>query len=73
MTEFLRVRDKSTRHEYTIPAAAFREDAHERVTRKGAEAVDSVGRPLPAKYRTQTSPASASESTSTTDNEESRE
>lgn len=72
MTEFSRVRDKSTRHEYTIPTAAFRGDAYELVTRKGAEAVDSVGRPLPAKYRTQSSPAPAGESTSTTDNEESR-
>lgn len=72
MTEFSRVRDKSTRQEYTIPTAAFREDAHELVTRKGAEAVDSVGRPLPAKHRIESSSASADESTSTADNKESR-
>lgn len=75
-TEFVRVRDKSTRHEYTIPGGAFREDAHELVTRKSAQATDSTGRPLPAKYyipRATSAAPVAEGSTSATDNKESRE
>ena len=71
--EFVRVRDKSTRHEYTVPVGAYDDTAHELVTRNGVTAVDRVGRPLPAKYRTTRSSASADEANSTTDQEESRE
>lgn len=43
--EFVRVKDKNSRHEYTVATHAIRE--HHEVIDKPA--VDAVGQPLPAK------------------------
>ncbi len=47
MPEYLRVRDRATKHQYSIVASAFREDAHELLDKPAAH---SDGTPLPPKY-----------------------
>ena len=49
MAEYLRVRDKQTRHEYTIRAEHFNDAAHERIDKP---ALDHHGEPAPMKPRT---------------------
>ncbi len=47
MTEFIRVRDKNTGHEYTVSAALADNDAYERLDKV---AVDPNGNPFPPVY-----------------------
>jgi hypothetical protein len=55
MTEWVRVRDKSTKHEYTV--GVVDPEAHEVLDK---EAVDSNGLPLPGKpYRSKIEPAAS--------------
>lgn len=49
MTEYVRVRDKATGHEYTIPAARFDSEAHVKTDKP---ALDAHGEPAPTKFRT---------------------
>lgn len=47
-TEFVRVKDKTTKHEYSTPKA-FAESADDLEILTGKEAIDANGRPLAAK------------------------
>lgn len=49
MTEFLRVRDNDTSHEYTIRAGQFNTDAHTQIDKP---ALDAHGDPSPVKHKT---------------------
>lgn len=54
MTEWVRVKDKSTKHEYTVARESVDPEAHE-VLKK--DAVDSAGAALPGKpYRSSIDP-----------------
>lgn len=55
MTDWVRVKDKSTRHEYTV--GVVDPDAHDILDKK--EAADIYGNPLPAKPYVSKSAASA--------------
>lgn len=48
MTDYTRVSDKETGHEYTVPAHLFNERAHKRLDNP---AVDVRGQVIPAKYK----------------------
>lgn len=50
MPTWVRVRDKSTGHEYDVAASAVREDAHE-VLKDYPENSGLTARPRPAKHR----------------------
>jgi hypothetical protein len=55
MTEWFRVKDRSTKHEYTV--GVVDPEAHEVLTK---DAVDSAGVPLPGKpHRSKIEPAEA--------------
>lgn len=56
MPEFLRVKDKTSGHEYTIPSAALDEDAQTVIDKP---AVDATG-PLPTKHKTSVGSAGGS-------------
>ena len=47
MTEWVRVKDKSTKHEYTVARESVDSEAHDIL--KDKDAVDSSGVPLPGK------------------------
>ncbi|WP_294567611.1 hypothetical protein [uncultured Arthrobacter sp.] len=49
MPEYVRVKDKQTGHEFSMPAGTFDEDA---VTVLKKDAVDAGGEPLPTKHKT---------------------
>lgn len=55
MTEFIRVRDKNTGHEYTINAALADNEAYERLD--DIAAVDPNGNPFPPVYPEPEAPA----------------
>lgn len=48
MPDYVRVKDKTTGHEYTVRAAHFNPDAHERLDKP---ALDVRGEPMAPKYR----------------------
>lgn len=50
MPELIRVKDKSTGHHYTIPAAIFDPDRHRKVVSKTDPATDRQGRPREPKF-----------------------
>lgn len=54
MPAFMRVRDKSTGHEFDISPRAFDEELHTRVqaTRQYPDLTGPTARPRPVKYRT---------------------
>ena len=56
MPEYVRVKDKSTGHEFSMPAGTFDEDA---VTVLKKDAVDPGGAPLPTKHKTTVADAAA--------------
>lgn len=47
MTDYLRVKDKSTGHKYTIIASSFDPEAHQELKQ---DAVNIAGDPLPPEY-----------------------
>lgn len=47
MTEWIRVKDTGTKHEFTVARESFVKDAMEEL--KNKDAVDEAGNPLPAK------------------------
>lgn len=49
MPEYVRIRDKQTGHQFSIPAHRFDADRH---AKTGRDAVDERGEPLPVKYQT---------------------
>lgn len=48
MPDYVRVKDKSTKHEYSVVASAFDADVHELLEAK--EAAHCDGTPLPPKH-----------------------
>ena len=59
MTEFIRVRDKNTGHEYTVSAALADVDAYERLG--DIAAIDPNGNPLPPVYAPDPEPEAPAE------------
>lgn len=56
---YIRVKDKSTKHEFSMPDGTFDEDA---VTVLNKDATDPGGVPLPVKYHTTVDQAAAPKS-----------
>lgn len=56
MPEYVRVKDKATGHEFSMPEGTFDEEA---VTVLKKDAVDPGGEPLPTKYKTTVADAAA--------------
>lgn len=59
MTEYVRVKDKETGHEYTVPERRFNADL---MTRLDKSATNSAGDPLPVKPKTTASKEAAKKS-----------
>ena len=56
MPEYVRVKDKATGHEFSMPEGTFDEEA---VTVLKKDAVDPGGEPLPPKHKTTVADAAA--------------
>ena len=54
MPEFVRVKDKTTGHKFSVIASAFDPEAQQELKQ---DAVDVAGNPLPPEYATQTPPS----------------
>ncbi len=59
MTDYIRVKDKQTGHEFSVPADTFDGDA---MTELDRPATDPGGEPLPVKYKTTVSKAAETKS-----------
>lgn len=59
MPEYVRVKDKQTGHEFSLPAGTFDPEV---VTVLEKDAVDPGGAPLPVKHKTTVADAAASKS-----------
>lgn len=59
MPEYVRVKDKQTGHEFSLPEGSFDPEA---VTTLEKDAVDPGGAPLPVKYKTTVAEAAGSKS-----------
>lgn len=59
MPEYVRVKDKQTGHEFSLPDGSFDPEA---VTILKKDAVDAGGSPLPVKHKTTVADAAASKS-----------
>lgn len=65
MPEFIRVKDKNTKHEYDIAPRSFREARHERLDRKTYPDLSGPNaRPRPVKHYTPPAQAKSSSASS---------
>lgn len=69
MPEFIRVKDKTSKHEFSIVASAFDEEAY---TRLDKPATKPDGTPLPAKHHLSLSTKDSAPESSTTGRKASR-
>lgn len=60
MPDYVRVKDKTTRHEYSIVASTFDKNAHELIEDPRKPATNTDGTPMPPKYFVDTKTLSGS-------------